>query len=212
MILLRQMNNMTTCKAAKYYLDAKAFVYDMGYYYETYACEQAFEITKEFFLKEYAWVVLSSGLSEKVVKSAFEKLSKVCGNWESVDYLANNKDIRCAALKIFNSPTKIDAILNMAQHLLSVSINSELEAVRLHGPSYLTKYKYLGPATAFHFAKNLGLDVMKPDRHLVRITEALGYSDPHLLCAYLSNVSGDNVRVVDQVLWRFATLNPRYVS
>ena len=42
--------------------------------------------------------------------------------------------------------------------------------MRTEGVNYLTTFDQIGPVTAFHLAKNLGLDVVKPDRPLVRMT------------------------------------------
>jgi hypothetical protein len=71
---------------------------------------------------------------------------------------------------------------------------------------------YVGPVTAFHLAKNLGLNVAKPDRHLSRLATATGFSDAHALCAELGAVLGEPVPVIDIVLWRFATLSRDYLS
>jgi len=62
---------------------------------------------------------------------------------------------------------------------------------------------YIGEITSYHLAKNLGADVAKPDRHLVRFAASQGFSDVHTLCSAISQVSGDPLRVVDVVLWRF---------
>lgn len=52
-----------------------------------------------------------------------------------------------------------------------------------------------------HLAKNLGCDVVKPDRWLERLAAAEG-TTPHLLCNRLAYASGDRIATVDVVLWR----------
>ena len=60
-------------------------------------------------------------------------------------------------------------------------------------------------------AKNIGIQVAKPDRHLVRMAKAAGYSDVQLFCRTISQLSGDSIPVVDIVLWRFATIEKDYL-
>ncbi|TPG49278.1 hypothetical protein EAH89_21445 [Roseomonas nepalensis] len=63
---------------------------------------------------------------------------------------------------------------------------------------------HIGEVTVWHLAKNLGFDVAKPDRHLVRMAHAHGFSDPHTFCAALAQATGERVRVIDLMLWRYA--------
>ena len=67
----------------------------------------------------------------------------------------------------------------------------------------LQSLPFIGPITAVHLAKNLGLDVAKPDRHLVRLTEWLGYSCASELCTQIASETGEQVKVVDLILWRY---------
>lgn len=59
---------------------------------------------------------------------------------------------------------------------------------------------YIGPVIKFHAAKNLGADVAKPDRWLVRVAEKAGET-VDALCARLAAGSGDRVATVDLVIW-----------
>jgi DnaJ-domain-containing protein 1 len=71
---------------------------------------------------------------------------------------------------------------------------------------------FIGPVTQFHLAKNIGLDVAKPDRHLVRIAQLFQFASVQDLCETIANQAGTRVAVVDLVFWRFATLNRRYLE
>ncbi len=73
-------------------------------------------------------------------------------------------------------------------------------------------FPYLGNATVFHLAKNLGINVAKPDRHLLRISNCLGYKCPNNLCEEISLTIDEKVSLVDLVLWRYATLDKNYLS
>lgn len=60
--------------------------------------------------------------------------------------------------------------------------------------------------------KNLGIQVAKPDRHLVRIAQNYGFNDVQKFCSSISEKTNDPVSVVDLVLWRYATLDREYLS
>lgn len=60
---------------------------------------------------------------------------------------------------------------------------------------------HIGKTTKFHLAKNLGIDVAKPDVWLVRVARSSG-EGPQDLCQRLSRESGDRVATVDYVIWR----------
>ena len=66
--------------------------------------------------------------------------------------------------------------------------------------------------TAYHLAKNIGLPVAKPNRHLIRIAQMEKYSDVQTLCGDISKLSGDSIPVVDIVLWRYATIERNYID
>ena len=70
----------------------------------------------------------------------------------------------------------------------------------------------MGPVTACHLAKNLGLDVVKPDRHLLRIAAVTGYQSPYEMCCDIAKVTSDKLSVIDLVIWRFATIQRQYLD
>jgi hypothetical protein len=76
----------------------------------------------------------------------------------------------------------------------------------------LRKFPYVGPITYFHLAKNIGLPVAKPDRHLSRLANQFNFFDVQTLCDYLSEETGDSIPVVDIVLWRYATITKDFVT
>jgi hypothetical protein len=78
------------------------------------------------------------------------------------------------------------------------------------GVNYLQQFPYLGPITSLHLAKNIGLPVAKPDRHLRRIADKLGYSCVQKLCEDIARATDEPVPVVDLVLWRYSTLRQQY--
>jgi hypothetical protein len=70
---------------------------------------------------------------------------------------------------------------------------------------FLESLPHIGPITKYHLAKNLGLDYVKPDRHLIRIADQYNTS-PDLLCQKLSDETGEKKSVIDIVIWRACNL------
>jgi hypothetical protein len=113
-------------------------------------------------------------------------------------------ECRSTALTAFNNQKKIDAILMLARRIVNTGFDQLKASIHEDPIQLLRTFPYIGPVTAWHLAKNLGFDVAKPDRHLRRISEGLGYIDVHHLCDYLAQITGDEKRVIDIVLWRYA--------
>jgi hypothetical protein len=80
------------------------------------------------------------------------------------------------------------------------------EKVRAQGVDFLQTLDFVGPVTKYHLAKNIGLDGVKPDRHLVRLAKAARFQSPNDLCQAIANITGDKLSVIDLVLWRYLTL------
>jgi len=193
----------------------KTIVIDEGYESEiSWQSNLCFEnLDEQCFLRELAWVVLSAGMRERIVRNLFGRISECFFDFESCKIIVKNKD-RCykRSIKYFNSPPKISAIINSASKINKIGF-SELKCMIENNPiETLQEFEYIGPTTSYHLAKNLGLDVAKPDRHLVRIAKMEGYSDVQEFCRDISNLIGDSVPVIDIVFWRFATIERDYLK
>jgi hypothetical protein len=113
-------------------------------------------------------------------------------------------------LRTFHHRPKIRAIGSLCEKVAESGFAWVLEGIETEGVSFLRTFDFIGPVTGFHLAKNVGLDIVKPDRHLTRMAEAAGFSCPEALCATIAEVIGDRLSVIDLVLWRYATLDARY--
>lgn len=206
---------MKTRLLVSVYLDAKEVVLEGGHS-EEIAWQMSRSprlVTETDFLREAAWVILSAGLSSRVVDRVFPGVSEAYYDW-NVDAIVA-ADVRCCeslALRSFSHPGKIHAITALCLNLYQVGLDAAMEALRAEGPAYLTGFDFIGPVTCRHLAKNLGLEVAKPDRHLLRIVGKLGWSDVQEMCAAISEVTGDSIAVVDLVFWRFAESTPGYLG
>lgn len=200
---------------AEAYITAKEWVIKRGFHAEIdWQSEVSLDsLTESSFLRQAAWVVLNSGFREAILRSKFPAITLAFLNWSSAREISTKRsDCRCAALKAFRHKQKIEAILEISD-LVSFEgfhrIKQKLSSERL---GFIQSLPYIGPVTSFHLAKNLGLPVAKPDRHLVRMAKACGYACVQAFCADVGQIIGDSVPVVDLVFWRYATLNPRYES
>jgi len=197
------------------YLDAKIFVIGEGYYDEIDWQEDiSFEqINESDFLREAAWVILSSGMRESVIRKKFGEISNAFFQWKSATHIVLNSQ-KCLeeARKHFNNTKKLESIVIIARQIYLTGFTQIKYYVELEGIDYLSRFPYMGPATSYHFAKNIGICVAKPDRHLIRIAEKAGYSSPQLLCTEISKAIDEKVSVIDLVFWRYATLQRNYLD
>ena len=192
------------------YLKAKRVVIEAGYADELdWQRDCRIErVTAVDFLREASWVVLSAGMSEKVIASVFPRLSVALHGF-APEAVCGDPTSRDNALRVFGHRRKIDAILVVAEtvrHLGDDLLRKELSGDPL---AFVSRLPYMGPATSRHLAKNLGLSVAKPDRHLLRIAVSAARDSVDILCQEISSWLGEPVAVVDIVLWRWATIHSR---
>lgn len=170
------------------------------------------DLTESDLLREHAWVTLSAGMHDYVVRRIFNAISESFFDWKSADMIvANESACRRLALQRFNNFRKIDAIIQAATIVNRIGFYEYKRSVRVNPIEVLKSLPFVGPVTCYHLAKNIGLPFAKPDRHLVRLAESMGYSDVQAFCESISQLTGDSVPVVDIVLWRFATFHTGYV-
>jgi hypothetical protein len=163
-------------------------------------------VTREAFVREATWVVLSSGFRESVVVRVFPHIADIVTRLDSVDPDSLEVD-KGRALLLFCNRRKIDAIFRIAERVFALA-ERELIEILLRSPfEFINDLPYMGPATSRHLAKNLGIPVAKPDRHLARLTLITGRESVDALCSSVASFVGDSVTVVDLVLWRWSVLH-----
>lgn len=197
------------------YVSAKDTVISEGYANEIdWQAEREIKVfTESEFLCEAAWVILNSGMRESIIRTRFPSIRSAFRDFESAKMIVENREqcIRDAS-KAFRHSKKLAAIISIACRIYLDGFGPVRTSTLIHGAKFLSTFDYLGPATSLHLAKNLGLDVAKPDRHLKRVAEATGFSSVDDLCMAVSNLAGDSKAVVDIVIWRFATLRTNYLT
>lgn len=137
------------------------------------------------FALEAIFVICNSGMKNTVARGIYDRVTKA---------LSDGLPARSA----FGHPGKaaaIDYIWGMRASLFDAwkSAADQLE--------FVTSLPWIGGITKFHLAKNFGMNVVKPDVHLVRLAEA-HRTTPHDLCAHLAAQTGYRIATIDTVLWR----------
>ncbi len=200
---------------ASLYLTVKQKLVELGYSYEIdWQDSLNFrQLAESDFIRESAWVILSSGMREVVVKKKFPDISRAFFQWESARKIAVHRN-ECLnkALRVFNNRRKMDAIICIALHVSEKGFRVVKKSIQDEGSSYVMHFPYMGPVTSYHLLKNIGVQVAKPDRHLTRIANLLGYRSPHRMCLEIAETIGEKITVVDLVLWRYATLHADYLE
>lgn len=178
------------------YDKAKEYVMDDSYYFKEveYVRQRTFEgQTAESFFIEYVFVVLSAGMKNQVVEKIMHRYF-VNGPSGETNIKAINHKGKCKA--IGEAERHYEEWWNQLLHI--EELNDRLE--------FFDSLPFVGPITKYHLARNLGIDVAKPDRHMKRLAHKIGYKDVQNMCATIATSRGERVGVVDVVLWRYINL------
>ena len=163
------------------------------------------QFTETDLLREAAWVILCSGFREAIVRRLFDKISLSFCDWESArSIVASASACRANALASIRNAKKIDAILGVARRVDCIGFGPLRGRILQEPIAELQQFPFIGPVTSWHLAKNLGFEVAKPDRHLVRLARTLGFGNAQELCGSIALAVDEAVHVVDIVLWRYA--------
>lgn len=158
------------------------------------ACQSA-----EDFAREHAFVVCNSGMRAKTACEIYRKVQKALTRSKPLD-------------EVFGHKHKCYSIQHVYDHRVELFDKyKETDAKDATGTkeeviAFLRTLSHIGDITKFHLAKNMGLNICKPDRHLVRIA-AFYQSIPHTLCQQLSEATGLRIATIDTVIWRAASLS-----
>lgn len=202
---------MKTSNIVEFYLCAKATVFDAGYAdeYEWQLNRKIEKVTEHDFLEQYAWVVLNCGFRENVVRRIFPFISMVFFDFVSANKIAKHGEecVRVASV-CFANEKKLRAIVDGSATVATIGFKQFMKRL-WENPNFLRELPFIGSITIMHLLKNLGADVAKNDRHLSRLSGALGFSDASQLCSHLAAHTGESISTIDVVLWRFCALKKK---
>ena len=167
------------------------------------------QVDGNYFFGEYAHCVYASGWKWANVDKYWPELTRAYRDWDYMEVGKHASEVRIRALAIISHPKKVDAILSCAEKLKSwgwPDFKRWLETIDLLvTPGRLG---YVGPATRYHLARNIGADVAKPDRYMLDLANKYGYpktdAGVQALAKRISQLCAERVGVVDVVLWRDA--------
>lgn len=201
----------------EFYLEARAAVEAVPEYQaevEWQAAAALDKVDEQSFLADLAYVILCSGMRQAVVRGCWDQFSKAFDGFRSAGWILDHRaECRKRALAVFNHEQKVEAILEGVRIVAAEGWYPIRDAIGRHGVDYLLRFPYIGPVIKFHLGKNLGLDCVKPDRHLVRMAQRAGFGiNAKLMCEVIQREVGDKLCVIDIVLWRYATMDSNYLE
>lgn len=159
------------------------------------------KLEKKEFLNRYAWVVYVSGFKVSIIDGIWEALKEAFYGFspEKIQDACIHR-----AMKEFRHERKARAVVDTANILRQMNWGAFAEEY-LSSLSRMERLPFIGPATRYHLARNLGMGYAKPDRHLLRIAEYCGFGDDvQGLCGHIAKKKRILVGVVDSVLWFLA--------
>lgn len=176
---------------AETYLDFKKALIEDGYAHEIdwIANIQPCDTVNDF-VGETIWVILNSGMKEQIARMIYNRIKTA---WRE------GKPTSSA----FGHKGKVAAIDEVRANGISLLRQYRQSEDKL---TFLQTIPFIGGITKYHLAKNLGHDVIKPDRHLVRIAKENNFTDCFEMCNKISLETGDKVSMIDMVIWRSANL------
>ncbi len=161
-------------------------------------------LTESEFLSELAWCILNVGMRERVIRNVFPYIRKCFWDFESASdiYLTGETCVELAMIR-FGHARKLKAIVEACGHILSEGGFARFREQITSDPlEACSKFHYIGPVTIWHLLRNIGVDCAKPDRHLQRLAQAVGFSDPQEFCRQVAVQTGERIGVIDMVFWR----------
>ena len=157
-----------------FYHEAMRYCIEHGYKDEIEWCRDRppFKQTDEnTFFNEYVWVVLNAGMREQVARKIYDRfMEKLDTN------IIGHKGKRKAVEEAFG---KYEVWFRELE-----SIEGDTKRVE-----HLESLPWIGRITKYHLARNIGIDVAKPDRHLVRLCARFGFKDVQEMCTYISKAT-----------------------
>lgn len=145
-------------------------------------------VNADSFANDYVFVVCNSGMKAQIAAQIFRKVMGALAAGAHPSTVFGHAGKANAMHAVWQARETW-----FARYLAIASTDGKIE--------FLGSMPWIGSITKWHLAKNLGLDTVKPDRHLVRVADRYGLT-PHEMCARLAQETGDRLGTVDVVIWR----------
>lgn len=182
--------NVETYRLLKTLITAAGFGDDITWAENIEPCESA-----DLFQREHSFVVCNSGMRAKTACQIFRKVQQALEAGRPLGEVFKHES-KCRSIQhVYDRREELFARFK--------EVEGEGDDAIL---AYLVTLPHIGDTVKYHLAKNLGIPVSKPDRHLVKISAHFG-TDTKGLCSALAEESGDKVTTVDTVIWRAASFD-----
>lgn len=189
--------NMKENECYNFYETAKNFVENSDYADEpkTQKMINFNQVSAEQFFIEFAFVIFNTGMKNQIAQKMFEKFRDAGNDPNTV----NHELKKAALIRGLN-----ENIIWFQELKRKTNDRDRVE--------YLQTLPFIGKITKYHLAKNIGIDCVKPDRHLILLGKKFEFDTPRMMCEFIASKSGDLLRVVDVILWRYCNLNPSVIK
>lgn len=182
---------MKTVEIIDFYAEAREFVVRAGYLWEIETVQNRYfkDIDTLAFLEAYIFCVFNAGMKNQVAQIMIDRFYNAECDPNVIGHPYKKKAIA-------------EAINRFGEwYAQLLNCNTDMERVE-----FLDSLPMIGKITKYHLARNLGMDVAKPDVHLVRLMNRFQFDDVQEMCRFVADITDDRIGTVDVVLWRAANL------
>lgn len=192
-----------------FFIKAHNYVIAHGFQWEIDLVENRYlkDITAQDLKWNFLFCVLgSSGLNNKVVQKQYDKFIFEYNSGKNAFDIIPNSRIRNAVKYVWSHKDEI--LSNIIRK------NTDLDRIE-----YIKTLPQMGPKTARHFARNLGIDCVKPDIWMERLAYEYGFCEndgktlyPERMCKSIQEqlpqlgIPQYRIGTIDVILWRYCVL------
>jgi hypothetical protein len=182
--------------------------------YHHYATVQLHHITPEQFLEEYIWAVYAAGFKAKIISNKWPAFMEAMSGTE--DHPLRGLTVECwdAMTEVFANKGKFMACVFVAGELNDLGWDAFQKKYCTDADSLreLPRVNVI----AYHIGRNIGLDMVKPDLHLIRLAYHYNKIKPEStkqweverdvieMVEALADQYGERPGVADYCLWCYA--------
>lgn len=170
-----------------FYADAREYCIKAGYKQEIETVQNRYfkNVDVSEFLVQYVYCVFNVRMKNQIAEKMFDR------------FCESGCDLN--TIKHPNKKKAIGEAINKCGRWYARLMNCSTDTERVE---FLDTLPMIGDVTKYHLARNLGMDVAKPDVHLVRLMKRFQFDDVQEMCKYVADISGDRIGTVDVTLWR----------
>jgi hypothetical protein len=168
-----------------FYQKAKALCITNGYQNEIDGVEKRKieDQTADDFGRQFMYVILNSGMNNKIAEGIYIKAMK--HGMTAIGHPGKRAAIEEGLIRKQEWFNELKTKKTLNEQLV-----------------FLESLPWIGPITKYHLARNLGIDVAKPDRHMVRVAHHFNLPNIQKMCEAISLKTGERVGTVDVIIWR----------